>query len=426
MAAYTRNDSSWRPRRGQPMSYRSRPANTSVSKEFVLKDLKEKVATLSVDATANASELVRLRHVTPVASYSWIDAPVPTIVVPGSPWIWAEERPPVKQVPLDQGVQYIHRDGSKMGDHSPLLPLFVAIDALNDDFCYSDLDLVTDRNGLRKLLLYVDGERMEDDFRIDVDLVGRTCLFTRREENTTREGQNTGYGHEYVKATTRAPAGCEKMVDHHRVITYKFGSLNILLGFTADACKAPTKPENDDDFLASFSSLSIGTKAEGAMKLSKSTKPTPAGLDVMLSSPRSLVPQSDLIEVKTRSTYREPNWRDIHPQLYLSQTPWLYMAKHTRGVFQPVEKIALTGEEMRPYAEMMEGSLGKLKNLLKAILKAVREQGEGVPLTLVRQGGTLSLWKRKEGSGKPLGEEIRNKFKDGRKAGTRDGPRVTK
>ena len=87
------------------------------------------------------------------------------------------------------------------------------------------------------------------------------------------------------------------------------------------------------------------------------------------------------------------------------------MAKHNSGVFQPVEKISLTGDEMKPYAEMMEGSLVKLKNLLKAIFKAVREQGEGVPLSLVCQGGTLSLWKRKEGSGKPLGEEITSKFK---------------
>lgn len=179
-----------------------------------------------------------------------------------------------------------------------------------------------------------------------------------------------------------------------------------MLGFTADACIE--SKNNDDDFLASFSSLNIEDKAE---KTTKPNKPPPGGLNVKLTSPRSLVPQSDLVEVKTRSNYREPNWRDIYPQLYLSQTAWLYMAKHNSGVFQPVEKISLTGDEMKPYAEMMEGSLVKLKNLLKAIFKAVREQGEGVPLSLVCQGGTLSLWKRKEGSGKPLGEEITSKFK---------------
>jgi len=419
MAAYTRNPG-WRSRGGKSASNRGRPTRTSPSAAFIYKDLEECVATLLVDATGYTSNLVRLRHIKPIASYSWIDAPVPTMVVPGSPWIWADERPPVKQVPLDRGVQQIHHDASKMGnERSPLLPLFAAIDALHgDDFCYRDLDLCTDRNGLRKLLRYVDGVRAEDDFRIDVDLAGKTCLFTRREEEAVLAGQNTGYGHEYLKATTRIPEGCERMLDHKRIVTYKFGSLNVLLSFTADAClerkeEGHGSGSNDaeDDVLASFASLSIGNKAGDVTKLDKPSKSSPAGFVVRLGPSRALVPQSDLIEIKARSTYREPNWRDIYPQLYLSQTAWLYMARHTSGVFEPVDKISLTGEEMKEHADMMEGSLGKLKNLLMDILQVVREQGEGVPLSLVRQGGTLSLWKRKKGSGKPLGEEITSRFK---------------
>lgn len=178
-----------------------------------------------------------------------------------------------------------------------------------------------------------------------------------------------------------------------------------MLGFTADACIEPKNKNSEDDFLASFSSLSIGDEA------AKTTKSSPTNFNIKLTSPRTLVPQSELVEVKTRSIHREPNWKEIYPQLYLSQTAWLYLAKHSGGVFQPVEKISLKGQEMKPYAEMMEGSFAKLKNLLKEILKAVRAQGEGVPLSLVRQGGTLCLWKRKKGSGKPLGEEITSKFK---------------
>lgn len=229
MATYTKNEI-WRPRTGKPTDYRTRQTGAA----FVLKDLGERVATLSFDAT-HASELVRLRHIKPVASYSWIDAPVPTIVVPGkppahvisyilsfffqgSPWIWANEG--VKRVPLDAGVQFIHHNASKMGNHSPMLPLFAAIDSLHDDFAYKDLDLVTDRNGLRKLLRYIDNASNDEHFRIDIDLVGKTCLFTRQEENAMSSGQNTGYGHEYLKAATKVPPGCEKMLAHHRIITY--------------------------------------------------------------------------------------------------------------------------------------------------------------------------------------------------------------
>lgn len=127
----------------------------------------------------------------------------------------------MEQVPRDAGVQYIHHDASKMGDHSPMLPLFAAIDAMHDNFAYKELDLVTDRNGLRKLLRHIDNVRAGENFRIDVDLVGKTCLFTRQEEeNTALVGQHAGYGHEYLKATTRVPVGCEKMQDHRRIITY--------------------------------------------------------------------------------------------------------------------------------------------------------------------------------------------------------------
>ena len=181
-----------------------------------------------------------------------------------------------------------------------------------------------------------------------------------------------------------------------------------MLGFTADACIE--RKNNDDDLLASFSSLGLGSNADKTTKPNKPASPAP--FDIKLTSPRSLVPQSDLIEVKTRSMYREPNWRDIYPQLYLSQTAWLYMARHSGGAFEPIEKISLTGDEMKPHAEMMYRSFGKLKNLLKEVLRVVREQGEGVPLSLVRQGGTLSLWRRKAGSGKALGEEITSKFKN--------------
>ena len=122
-------------------------------------------------------------------------------------------------MPLDTGVLYIDHNASKMGDHSPMLPIFAAIDALHNNFAYKELDLVTDRNSLRKLLRYIENVDIKDNFRIDVDLVGKTCLFTRQEENTTYDRHN-GYGHEYLKAATRVPSGCEKMLDHRRIITY--------------------------------------------------------------------------------------------------------------------------------------------------------------------------------------------------------------
>ncbi|KIJ16233.1 hypothetical protein PAXINDRAFT_114027 [Paxillus involutus ATCC 200175] len=375
--------------------------SSSGDSAFISKDLQAPITTLPIDYVTSADLInAQLSDVKAVASYSWIEAATPTIAVPGSPWIWAEHRDPITHVPLDDGVQYIHHNVAEIGDQSPMVPLFAAIDVLHEGFRYRDLDLITNRNSLRKLLRYVDNDRGLKDFRIDIDLVRDTCLFTRCEENAAIVGCWSGYGNEYLKAATRAPRTCENMTDHHRIITYNFGGLKVLLGFTADACT-----EADSD--SSFSSSSIRSRGNA---LAKPDMPSYAGLEIKPTSPRSLIPQSDLIEVKTRSVRNILNWREIYPQLYLSQIPWLYVAWHQDGLFQPVEKIALDSDAMKPHAEGAASSVSKLKVLLEDILKAVRKQGSGVPLSLVCRGGTLTLWKRKEGTGQPLGMEITSKF----------------
>ncbi|KAH7890453.1 hypothetical protein F5I97DRAFT_32471 [Phlebopus sp. FC_14] len=378
-----------------------------VSAEFLLKDLETSVATFTTDSAASADD-IKICNVKAVASYSWIDTPTPTILVPGSPRVWANKH--IKRVPKDSGVQYVDRNSREMGDHSSHLPLFAAIDCLHENFGYNEHDFITDRNCLRKLLRYIRCSYNDDDFRINIDMLQKTCLFSRCEENTTENlTAFRGFGHEYERAATKAPHGCERTSGHHRILSYDFGGLKVLLRCTVDAC---TESEIDDDdlFLASFNALSIRSRGS-AISQSYDLAPSPmSGLTVKITSPRSLIPQSDIIEIKTRSVRKDLDWDEIYPQLYLSQTGYLYVARHDYGAFQPAEKIKLNGPDMKPYIEHAEETICKLKALLDAILKAVRKEGSGVPLSLVSLGGQLALYKRKEGTGKPLGEKITSKF----------------
>ncbi|KIJ67775.1 hypothetical protein HYDPIDRAFT_107268 [Hydnomerulius pinastri MD-312] len=82
------------------------------------------------------------------------------------------------------------------------------------------------------------------------------------------------------------------------------------------------------------------------------------GLDVKLASPRSLIPQSNLIEIKTRSYKKDFNWTDIYPQLFLSQTAYLYVGFHDRGNFSPVEKIQLNSDAMKDHEEQAKAPCG--------------------------------------------------------------------
>ncbi|KAG1724963.1 hypothetical protein EDB19DRAFT_1915270 [Suillus lakei] len=177
----------------------------------------------------------------------------------------------------------------------------------------------------------------EKDFRIDVDMAGSTCLFTRLEAQShrTRTVQGfMGYGHEYEKAATRVTRGCERATGHHRMISVDIGELKILLRFTIEACTSSAGgTDGGGDLLAAFSGLV--------------TVPTVRGVSITQTTPRKVVPQASLIELKTRAAHRELDWAEVYPRLYLSRTAFLYIAKHERGNFNTLEKIELGSESMR-------------------------------------------------------------------------------
>jgi hypothetical protein len=308
---------------------------------------------------------------------------------------------------------------------SPLAPIFAAIDDLGG-YDFSKLDFVSDRNSLRKLYRWSTG--VAEDFRIDVELAGQTCLFTRREEKDSETIVGfRGFGRQYEKAATRAAPGCERATSHHRIITIvsnkvhhprlnfliviksfiqNFGGLKVLLRFEVDACTGET---DADDLASAFSSLGISSTTAATATEIAQPHAIP-GVTVIRSNPRTLVAQSSLIELKTRVAHKPLDWADTYPQLYLSQTPHLYLAKHSRGSFTSAEKFNLAGSTLVSYAKQAEEGMGKLKAMLGEVLAEVKEAGSGVGLCLICVGGQLALYKRKEGTGKSVGKEILSRF----------------
>lgn len=129
----------------------------------------------------------------------------------------------ITKVPQDRGLRYIDQNAARMGrDTSPLEPCFVAVEVMGKQDVLKEHDFVVDRNTLRKLFRWANqsGDMKADDFRIDIDLAGETCLFTRVEEKTTELVTTFhGFGAEYSKAATQWPKGCEKATGHHRIVS---------------------------------------------------------------------------------------------------------------------------------------------------------------------------------------------------------------
>ena len=127
----------------------------------------------------------------------------------------------------DSGLVYIDQNGDRVPFY-PLLPIFRAADTMKerkgqDAVDWSSVDVVTDRNNLRKLLSWL-GNGGRDDFRIDVQLAGDNTLLLQRWEPRTSEvvTEGRGFGHSYEERCTTTPPGLErwKSTGHHRIISY--------------------------------------------------------------------------------------------------------------------------------------------------------------------------------------------------------------
>jgi hypothetical protein len=229
-----------------------------------------------------------------------------------------------------------------------------------------------------------------NDFRINVEHYGNTLLFTRCEEHDKEviEGFK-GYGHEYEKAATRQAKGCERTTKHNRIIVIDLAGLKILLRSTAEACTGDTEVDDLADLLSG-----LNTESTAPSQLTPTTPPEHPFLQIQTTPQLKIVPQSTLIEIKTRGNNRPFEYEDQYPSLYLSQTPNLYIARHEKGTFVSLEKATLDKGTLAQHGENVKVDLQKLRILLGEIIEAVKEIGNGVPMSLVCRDGKCGLYKR--------------------------------
>jgi len=158
--------------------------------------------------------------------------PIALTLEPGSPRIWADRPLPIS-VAVDHGYNFVDQNGHRMGSRA-LFPLIRAVQDVEsqsgtegkDKFDWSSVDFVTDRNGLRKLLRWINAIPQADDpprdFRIDIQLAGSKTVLMNRWEQITKEqpGTRRSYGFNFEEATTVPASGCERGTGHHRIVTY--------------------------------------------------------------------------------------------------------------------------------------------------------------------------------------------------------------
>lgn len=318
------------------------------------------------------ASLTEAKH---LASYNWIEADTPTIIVPGSPAVWRGDKAS-RQLKKDSGLVYIAQNAARYPE-SPLEPLFRALYIENPSFDISAVHVISDRNNLRKLLSFVDPSSDAHgvkDFSMQMEFVNGTAIL-HREETKTKEfigpDDFRGFGHEFEKAYTRKRIPLS--TGHHRVVSYCFGGLRLVVrhetdGYVDDGTPTQASKQTAGDNLSSL----LGSMSISQPTVAKDTTSAASKLTVRQGG-RS-IPLESTLEIKTRVQHKPLKVTDVAPQLWLSQTPRLVRAYHNRGIFNaPVVENVST--DVRKWERANQEKLGRLVTLLISIIAKGRPQG---------------------------------------------------
>ena len=324
--------------------------------------------------TPPVASITDVKH---LSSYNWIKAPTPTIAVPGSPPLWSAPRFP-RQLKKDSGLIYIAQNAARHPD-SPLEPLFRALYITNPLFDIRSIDIVTDRNNIRKLLSFINPGSTRnglETFTINIEVTKNTAIFCR-EEAATHEfigpHEFRGFGHEFEKAyTTNQISGS---TGHHRIISYRFSDLNFIVRHETDGyVDADTRMPSSNSKEPGNDSLS---SMLGSLSLSPTNRPpntTLAGSKLTIKEEGRVVSLGSTLKIKTRVFHKPLEIREVAPQLWVSQTPKLVRAHHHKGTFQG-PKIEDIAAEIRRWEEGNQRDLRKLAALINKILNVVKGCG---------------------------------------------------
>ncbi|KAG6156282.1 hypothetical protein E4U37_000469 [Claviceps purpurea] len=350
-------------------------------------------------------ETARITNVKSVSSYSWIDTPTPTIAVPGSPPLWS---PPIidHRLPKDTGFYYIAENAVRLPG-SQMAPMFTALSITNPSFNVRSVDVISDRNNIRKLLSFIrpgtDGD-VNEQFTIKLELVGKTLLLGRCETAVTEyiaPSSFRGYGHEFEKAYTTNQIGGS--TSHYGIVSYRFCGLNFMIRYQTDGFVSTQRADSAREALSERLEFPTPSSVNR-------TLPTvdPSLKEVIVLRKGHSVPLGSILEIKTRASVGSLEFDDVAPQLWVSQTSKLVRAFHAKGCFfkPQVEDVSAQLKEWELDSQQDLKMLGALIDKMITVVKGC--DGRGILRYDVATGSLIIS--RDEGNERMLPEDLYSKW----------------
>ncbi|GAW18434.1 hypothetical protein ANO14919_079090 [Xylariales sp. No.14919] len=334
--------------------------------------------------TPSSFSSVGITDVKDLSSYNWVNAPSPTIVVPGSPPFWAPPRGPLR-VNKDSGSVYVDQNAARHPE-SPLEPLFLALFTTLPFYDIRGTDVVTDRNNILKLLFFIEpdapGVRLEP-FTFNVEINKSTALFLRVEESneeTIGPGEFRGFGHQFQAACTRSHI--PESTGHYRIISCRFGEMNFIIrhdcgAYTGNGVESYTS----GDGASALESLSLNSNAG-----LPHTGLTGSRLTIQRGGKD--VPLDRTLLIKTRVSNKPLDIQEFAARLWISQTPKLIRAYHKHGTFTVPEVEDVSGK-VESWEMQNRAKLSALSTLLHKILAIAKRCGDRVVVRYIPSSDKL-------------------------------------
>ena len=398
----------------------------------------------------NWPETTNEDHTTPritgfsvVASYNWLDTLTPTILIPGLlclyrsntpfhsllhspgiPPIWTPPRLPPALSP-DSGSRYVDQNADR-NPGSPLESLVSAVNTLQPDFNFSQINVITDRRPIRKLFGFVSGEHGKSEFgpatgfKFGVQIMENGSAMLTRIEEESRECVKAGEKHNlqcyrqaFEHAYTKIPAWAEESTSHHRIVSYKLGGLSFLVRYAVDGYV--------DDAVGSKSS---GGKTDnttvddlvGYLKATALDHPAPTGNNAFNKRVTVVKGGKDVLhkatfELATRKVTTRFELDERLVDLWISQTPRFvtcrYRVEYHKRSAPKARFNEITMTDVQPklteWEEKNAETIKKLVSALKEILDSARhmdghcivsysgEEGASLMIEAVGEGRMPSL-----------------------------------
>ncbi|EER15938.1 conserved hypothetical protein [Perkinsus marinus ATCC 50983] len=314
-----------------------------------------------------------------IGSYSWDTTSTlkePRIVVPGVPPVY---KPARRSFTLQREIRQASNYVEEYDLSVPTESIVHVMSLCDPNFDWSSVDLVTDRNNLRKLLRFLEASPgaplfpdAEESFEIIVDVPDgrRPVVFTCDLHKDTPAP--LGFGHVFEERLTTMPEVAKTLHGYFRLILLNLDGFKVVVRTEVDALD---KPLND------------GACPEGPWRPCNDSA---TGLHHRASGTFNDA-DGAVVEMKTKSAFfPDFPWRSTFYQMLLGKVDKLVLGWHKKGHFPP--PIEYSFNDVRSKAnDDVNKRLYQLGVLLDRVVSFVKQAGVPKALKLVWDGGATDL-----------------------------------